>query len=316
MPCIWSAARIQESNSMAKRFAIGLLALLAWLCAAFNAPVWAAEKLAVFADIGPVASLGRAVGGERVQVSLLVPPGRDPHTFEPTPRQMAGLASARLFLNLDLPFARRLLPKLQSANPALKVVDVAAGIKRIPLDSGNGGHGDDKDHGHAQGELDPHLWLDPNRAAIIAANAAEAFSQADPAGREYYQANLKRTQARLMELDAKLRQILAPYKGREFFVFHPALGYLAQAYGLKQVAVQAGGKEPGAKRLAWLIRRAKEKQVRIIFVEPQFPRGTAQTLAQAIGGAVVALDPLSPEYPANLETMAHELARALKQVKP
>jgi zinc transport system substrate-binding protein len=145
---------------------------------------------------------------------------------------------------------------------------------------------------------------------------ANAFSRVDPMGKAYYQDNLKRTQARLSALDAKLGKILEPYRGREFFVFHPALGYLAQAYGLKQVAVQAGGKEPGAKRLAWLIRRAKEKGVRIIFVEPQFPQGTAQALAEAIGGAVVVLNPLAPDYPANLESLAESLAQALKGVKP
>lgn len=283
---------------------------LAWICAALVAPARAGQQLSAFADIGPLASLASEIGGKRVRVSVLVPPGRDPHTFEPTPRQMAGLASARLFLSLDLPFARRLLPKLQSANPQLQVVQAAAGIVRIPLEAENG------EHGHHGEELDPHVWLDPNRAARISQNVADAFRRADPAGKAYYQANLKRAQARLSALDAKLGKILEPYRGREFFVFHPALGYLAQAYGLKQVAVQAGGKEPGAKRLAWLIRRAKEKGVRIIFVEPQFPQGTAQALAEAIGGAVVVLDPLAPDYPANLESLAASLAQALKGVKP
>ncbi len=316
MPCTWYASRIRAENAMVNRAIIGCLTIFAWLCAFPIASVWAAEKLIVFADIGPVANLAREVGGQRVQVQVLVPPGRDPHTFEPTPRQMAMLASARLFLNMDMPFARRILPKLKSANPGLRVVDAAAGIKRIPLESESGEHGAEKNHGHLGGEPDPHIWLDPRRAARIAENLARAFSKADPAGRELYQANLKRTQARFLELDAKLRQTLQPYRGREFFVFHPALGYLAQAYGLKQVAVQAGGKEPGAKHLARLIRHAKGKGVRVIFVEPQFTRGTAQALAEAIGGAVVVLDPLAPDYPANLERMAESLAQALQQEKP
>lgn len=301
---------------MASRAFTILMAILAWLFIAMAGQVWATEKLAVFADIGPVASLAQAVGGEGVRVSVLVPPGRDPHTFAPTPRQLAQLTSARLFLSIDMPFARRLLPKLRSANPELQVVDAAAGVERLPFAHESGKHHDQETHGHHGAESDPHIWLDPRRAVKIAQNMAHAFIQAEPAGRDYYQANLKRTQARLMGLDAKLRKILEPYRGREFFVFHPALGYLAQAYGLKQVAVQAGGKEPGAKRLAWLIQRAKDKGVRIIFIEPQFPQGTAQTLARAIGGSVVVLDPLSPDYPANLENMAQRLAQALEQEKP
>lgn len=309
---------------MANRVIIGFTAALILLWPAFITPAWPADKLAVFADIGPVANLAREIGGQRVEVSVLVPPGRDPHTFEPTPRQMAKLSAARLFLNLDLPFARRMLLKLKSANPKLQVVEVSAGIKRIPLESEGEEHVVERDHepksrethGHHGEELDPHIWLDPQHAAKMAENLAQAFSQADPPGRDFYQANLKRVQVRLTALNLELRKILKPYHGREFFVFHPALGYLAQAYGLKQVAVQAGGKEPGAKRLARLIQRAKDKGVRIIFVEPQFPQDTAQTLARAISGAVVVVDPLAQDFPANLESLAENLAQALKGVKP
>jgi zinc transport system substrate-binding protein len=295
---------------MTNKVIISFAAISVLLWTALITPAWPADKLTAFADIGPVANLAREIGGQRVQVSVLVPPGRDPHTFEPTPRQMAGMSAARLFLNLDMPFARRMLLKLKNANPHLRVVEVAAGIERIPLDSENG------EHGHHGEELDPHIWLDPTRAAKMAENLAQAFGRADPPGRDYYQANLERLKVRLSALDAKLKKSLEPYRGREFFVFHPALGYLAQAYGLKQVAVQAGGKEPGAKRLAQLIQRAKEKGVRIVFVEPQFPQGTARALAQAIGGSLVVVDPLAPDYPANLERLAESLAQAMKQEKP
>lgn len=293
---------------------------------AFNQTAAAEPPLHAVADIAPLASLARLVGGERVGVAQLVPEGRDPHTFEPTPRQMASLASARLFLNLGLPFVERLLPKIRSANPRLAVVDVAAGIKRLPAPEHGmeeAGHdreerahaGEGRGHHHG-GELDPHIWLDPRRAAKMADNLAKAFIQADPVGQQTYEANLKRLEIRLLALDAKLRKILEPYRGREFLVFHPALAYLAQAYGLKQLAVQEGGKEPGAKRLAWLIKRAKDQGIRIIFVEPQFPQGTARTLAQAIGGSLVVLDPLSPDYPDNLEDMAKNLVKALAGEKP
>ncbi len=298
---------------MASKVLIHIMAILFWLSLALVGQARATERLSVFADIGPLANLAHEIGGQRVHVSVLVPPGRDPHTFEPTPRQMAQLASARLFLSLDMPFARRLLLKLKSTNPHLQVVDAAAGIERIPLASESVEHNSEEVAGHQREEPDPHIWLDPHRTTMIADNLALAFSQADPDGREYFRANLERTQARFLELDAKLRKILEPFHGREFYVFHPALGYFAQAYGLKQVAVQAGGKEPGAKRLAWLIQNAKDKGVRIIFVEPQFPQGTAQTLARAIGGKVVVLDPLAPEFPDNLESMAESLAQALKQ---
>jgi zinc transport system substrate-binding protein len=316
MPCIWFALRDLARIGMVKKAVAHILAIVITLWAGVFAEACAAERLSVIADISPLASLARDVGGQRVHVSVLVPPGRDPHTFEVTPRQMAHLASARLFLSLDMPFARRLLPKLKNANPGLQVIDAAAGIERISSSPESMERQAVKGHKHGRGEPDPHVWLDPLRAIKIVNNIAGAFSTADPAGRDFYKANQERMRARLLDLHAKLKRILSPYEGREFYVFHPALGYLAQAYGLKQVPVQAGGKEPGAKRLALLIQHAREKGVRIIFVEPQFPQGTAKSIAKAIGGVVVVLDPLAPDYPANLENMAISLAQGLKQVKP
>ena len=101
-----------------------------------------------------------------------------------------------------------------------------------------------------------------------------------------------------------------PLQGKTLLVFHPSYGYFADAYGLKQIAVEMGGKEPGARQLARLIDRAKEDGVRMIFVQPQFSKGSARTIAEAIGGAVVPLDPLARDYLENLERMARDINRA------
>ena len=102
-------------------------------------------------------------------------------------------------------------------------------------------------------------------------------------------------------------------KGRDLFVFHPAYGYFARQYGLTQVAVETGGRQPSARHLAELIDRARARDVRVIFVQPQFARHSARAVADAIGGAVVPLDPLAEDYLGNLEQMASTVESALQR---
>jgi zinc transport system substrate-binding protein len=146
----------------------------------------------------------------------------------------------------------------------------------------------------------------------MAANLAQGLAAADPARASQYQASLERLDEDIVTLDRRLAAVLAPLKGREFLVYHPAVGYLGDAYGLRQVPVEIEGNEPGPKRLARLIDTARLRGARVVFVQPQFPAGSARRLAEAIGGAVVALDPLARDWAANLERLAREIEAGLK----
>ena len=141
----------------------------------------------------------------------------------------------------------------------------------------------------------------------------DALTMADPEGAATYQENCRLFLKELDDLDARIRAVLAPVKGGRLLVFHPSFGYFADAYGLRQVAVETAGKSPKGKELTRLIKMAKKENVRIIFVQPQFDRHVAEKIAAAIDGAVVPLDPLAREYIANMETMARAVAEALKQ---
>jgi zinc transport system substrate-binding protein len=150
-------------------------------------------------------------------------------------------------------------------------------------------------------------------AKQIAANIADALIQRDPTKAELYRSNLAQLDSDLDAVHAKLEKILEPLKGRKFYVYHPAYGYFGARYGLKQVAIQSGGKEPTAKQVAKLITSAKKDGVRIIFVQPQFSQKTADAIAKEINGAVVPLDDLAKDYLKNFEDMAVKLERALIQ---
>lgn len=263
-----------------------------------------ASPLQIFVSILPEEFLASRIGGSRVQVETLVQPGHNMHTYAPTPLQMARLSKAQIYFRIGVPFEEPLIAKLQRTVPDLKIVDLQEGIDLMQLEEPDEGH-----HEHA-GDLDPHTWLDPNLALKQAEHIHATLVVHDPAGREEYDRNLARLTDDLQELDQTLRTILQPLAGQTIYVFHPAYGYFCRAYNLKQKAINALGKETGARHLARLIEEAKRDGVRVIFVQPQFSEKTAETIARSIGGSVVSLDNLSRDYLANMKAMALQIAAA------
>jgi len=261
-------------------------------------------RIPVFVSIVPQAYFVERVGGDLVDVEVLVGPGQSPHTYEPTPRQVARIARARVYFTIGVPLEKGLVPKLARSFPGLSIVDTTSGIRFIPMDRRHehprtqaGGQG------HDHGGYDPHVWLDPGRVKIQASNICDALVRVDPAHAGVYRANLSAFLDDLDALDRELKEVFAPMKGSKVYVFHPAFGYLAQAYGFEQVAVEEEGKDPGARKVARLIAEAKAQGVRVIFVQPQFSAKKAQAIAERIGGAVVAIDPLPRDYLAQMRSL-------------
>ncbi len=307
---------------MSKRLAILILLLLSALCVVL--PATAADKPAgkvrVFVSILPAAYFVERVGGPNVEVSVLVGPGQDPHTFEPTPKLMTKLANAKVLFKIGFPFEETIIKKMGSTFKNVEAVDLQQGIKLRAMTEEEAeakeaehkhGHGDAEEREHEAAEMDQHTWLDPQLAKIQAKTVADTLIRIDPPRKDQYEKNLLGFQADLDAVHEQLKKALAPVKGKSFFVFHPAYGYFGDAYGLKQVPVQIGGKEPTAKQLARLIDLAKEDEVKVIFVQPQFSKKSAEALAKAIRGAVVPLDDLAPDYLKNLQEMAAKLDTAL-----
>jgi zinc transport system substrate-binding protein len=277
--------------------ALGALVLLAAGCARAGSPA-ATGRLRVFVSIPPLQDFAQRVGGTRIEVEALVKPGQDPHTYEPTPQQVAGLARSRLFFLSGFPFENALVPRLRSTMPQLAIVDTRQGIDLLPEAA------EDKN-------MDPHVWMSPRLARRQAENIRDALIRADPEGEAAYRDGFRRFAAELDDLHAELTRTLAPLRGRELLVYHPAFGYFAAEYGLKQVAVETGGRQPSARELAGLIRLARERHIRVVFVQPQFSQAGARAVAEAIGGAVVPLDDLPRDYLANLKDLSRKVQEAM-----
>jgi zinc transport system substrate-binding protein len=268
--------------------------------------------LSVFAGIPPIAYLVETIGGEHVKVDVLVRPGQDPHTFEPTPQQVAALSRAAVFFKIDMPFESVLLEKIRAGNARLQVVDVTRGVKKRTLDAPCDGKTDD--HNHAGTEaLDPHVWLAPSLLKIQASNVAEGLCRADPAHKQTYQKNLAVLQERFDTLDRRTRRMLAPYRGRSFYVFHPGFGYFADAFGLKEEVIEVGGQEPSSKQLHALSMKAKAEGVKTIFVQPQYDPETVRGIAESLGGRAVVIDGLGRNVIADIEDIAAKIRAAIEE---
>lgn len=281
-----------------------LLALLLALPSGCSRPE-REQGMRVAVSIQPLAWFARRIAGERVEVQVMVPPGGNPHTYEPLPRQMASLDGASLFVKAGsgVEFELDWVPRFLSVNPALRVCDASDGVELLPM-GGNGSA-----HAH---RMDPHFWLDPSNGILIAENIARCMAEADPEGAGLYRSNAEALKRELLELDRSIRSELEPFRGSVFLVFHPAWGYYAHAYGLSQLAAESGGKELTPKQMRRVVDRARSEGIRVVFVSPEFSSAQASAIAREIGGVTRTVDPLALDYPENLRRATAAFREALR----
>ena len=280
-----------------------------------------AKEIKVFVSIEPQKFFVQSIAGENVEVYTMVKPGASPATYEPTPKQMALLSESSLFFSIGVPFEKNFLPKLKQVVKGIRIIDTSSGIPLRKMDSSFLSENKDMmkthdDHGHSGGEgFDPHIWLNPGFVEIQAATIADALIKIDPDKKEIYTKNKEEFITKLKALDNELKNILAPVKGKTFMVFHPAWGYFADAYGLKQFSVEVEGKEPKARQLARIIERAEKEDIRAVFVQSQFSRRLAEKIADSIGGKVISVNPLAYNYFQNMKAVAEKVSEALRGQK-
>lgn len=269
-------------------------------------------KVRVAASTPPLADFVRQVGGEHVEVEVLVPPGASVHTFEPTAAQAEFLSQARLLVlnGVGLEFWAQDLVDA-AASPKLVVLDTSQGIEVIAEEA------HEKEPGHASGN--PHIWLDPANAIIQMEHIRDALMRIDPDHRQDYQENSARFRGELEALDREIATEVATWRAKEFISFHSAYVYFARRYGLKEAAAieESPGKEPNPQELAEIVKLARKLEARAIFAEPQFSAKAAEVLAAEAGKTVIQLDPLGGVAGRRtyLELMRYNLAQMAKALK-
>jgi zinc transport system substrate-binding protein len=233
------------------------------------------------------------IAGDLVEVVVMIPPGASPTSFAPGLGQVRALHDAVLYVKVGHPafaFEAAWLDALLEDASELSVVSPAPG------------EGPDA--------ADPHVWLAPSSVRSLARRVEAALAERLPEHRATLAGNRRRFEAEIDGLDAELRQLFGPLRGRRFLVLHPAWGHFAREYGLVQIAIEKDGKEPDPARLARLVADAREAGIGTLFVQPQIDDAPARVVAGEIGARVVTLDPLAYDWPENLRNAAARIAEA------
>ncbi len=300
---------------------------------ACSAPPRAAEstgppRIQVAVSVPPQAYFVDRIGGGRVSTQVMIPPGASETSYSPSPRQLVSLARARLYVKVGHPaflFEANEIDPVLAEHPEIRVVDMSAGIEPILEGEAEGrpespgffgsdpGERDPREvHGeHVHVGGDPHVWVAPATVRIAARNVALALEAIDPGHAGEFRRNLAAFLAQVDRLDRQIRTALAGGASRRFMVYHPAWGYFAREYGLEQVAIEVGGREPSAGRLIEMIDRGRRDGIHAVFVQRGFAAKPAEVIAEALGGEVVVVDPMAYDWLASMKTASGAFRREL-----
>ncbi len=257
-------------------------------------------KVNAVVSILPQQSFLKEIGGDKVNVSLMVKPGNSPHNYEPKPLQMMELAKADVYFSIDVEFEKIWLSKFKSQNKNMKIIDLSNGIIKIPMIS---------KHNNKHKKMDPHIWTSPKNVKIIAKNIYIALVDLDGKNKNYYKKNFDKFINNINQTDMKIKNILSNIKqNSSFMVFHPAWGYFAKQYSLKQFPVEIEGKTPKPKELVYIIRQSKKENIKAIFTQPEFSDKSAKIIAEQLNIKVIKASPLSAKWSENLIKLTKTIA--------
>lgn len=232
----------------------------------------------------------------------MVPPGANPHSWEPRPSQIATLAKAEMYAKVGsgIEFELAWMDKLEAANKKMLIIDCSRGVQLQATG------------GEERGAADTHIWMSPRNAQIMVRNISDGLVQLDPENKAYYEQNRDAYTKKLDQLDQGIRDNLSGITNRFFMVYHPFLGYFAQEYNLTMLAIEEEGKEPKLAGTARLIEQAKEHNIKVVFAQPQFNPQSAQVIADEIGAQVVFINDLAEDYIDNMHRILDALVQAME----
>ena len=259
------------------------------------------EKPILTVTLEPLRYFTEAIAGDNYEVVSMVPKGSSPESYDPTPQQLVNLSKSQAYFRIGyIGFEQAWMKKLEANCPNMKVYNTSKGIDLI-RDKGLW-HGD---HFH-EGGVEPHVWNSTQNALIIADNIYQALCELDSTHQEDYQKRLDVLKQTIRQTDANVHTLLENADST-FLIYHPALSYFARDYGLKQVSIEEGGKEPSPAQLKALIETCRNENVHTIFVQQEFDQRNAQLIANELGVNIVSINPLSYDWVKEMIRIAEAL---------
>ena len=259
------------------------------------------EKSILTVTLEPLRYFTEAIAGDNYEIVSMVPKGSSPESYDPTPQQLVNLSKSQAYFRIGyIGFEQTWMKKLEANCPDMKVYDTSKGIDLI-RDKGHW-HGD---HFH-EGGVEPHVWNSTQNALIIADNIYQALCELDSTHQEDNQKRLDGLNQTIQQTDTNVRTLLENADST-FLIYHRALSYFARDYGLKQVSIEEGGKEPSPAQLKALIETCRNENVHTIFVQQEFDQRNAQLIANELGVNIVSINPLSYDWVKEMIRIAEAL---------
>lgn len=258
----------------------------------------------ILVSVPPYKHFVEQIAGDTVKVDTIVPAGASFHTFEPTPKQMLRASNSDIWFQIGESFEGRAAQAFKSFKPKMSFVDLRKGIDLIIV----------SDHGHGVdacchvGSADLHIWLSPKQAKIQVKAITDALIATYPENKKLYEKNLDAYLKILNDLDNEIAKTLEPLKNRNFMVSHAAYAYYARDYNLKQIPIEYEGRDPTPKQLESTLKRARDANIKTIFVQEQYNKKAAQIVAKEIGAKIIIVDPYAEQYVQMMREVTRNIA--------
>ena len=263
------------------------------------------KKVQLTVSIVPQKFLVKFIAGDKYDIQAMLPPGSNHETYEPAPRDMEKISTSKLYFAIGaLDFELTWLDRLKASNPGMKVINSSEGLQMLSGHNHENEAGEpSKNHG-----IDPHTWLSPACIKIQASNICKALSAIDSSNTSVYNENLKMFYHLADSVDQRIREKLAGSAEKSILIFHPALAYFCRDYNLTQISIEQDGKEPSPAFMAEIVKTAKEKGIKAIFISKEFDTRNAEAIAEEIHGKVVVFDPMAENWAENMVHLADLIA--------
>ncbi|MGC9344158.1 MAG: metal ABC transporter solute-binding protein, Zn/Mn family [Bacteroidales bacterium] len=273
------------------------ISLLLSLC---SSPETGNHEGTISVSILPQKYFVEKIAGSDYKINVMIPPGASPATYEPTPRQISELSGSDIYFRIGkIAFEKAWMKNLQKNNPDVKFVDLSEGIDYIIT---NEDHGDHKHVGE-----DPHIWMSPLNVLKMSEKIYIELKSNFPEDSSLFRKNYVEFSKEIKEIDELYRENITILEGKNFLIYHPALGYLARDYGMIQHVLEFEGKEPPPSHIANIIKEAKENDIQYIFIQSQFNMDNAKSLSKELGAEIIMIDPLNENWKVEMLSILEKL---------